>query len=101
MGGGDVAALASGLIFLVHPFNSEVVNYITARSSVMCTFFYLLAFWVWIRYRLRGTYYIASLLFFILAILTKEIAITIPVILWLYDLYFVPVKEKAQHINRL
>src|SRR3989304_1700710 len=35
MGNGGWAAPAAGLLFLVHPFNSEVVNYITARSSVM------------------------------------------------------------------
>src|SRR3972149_8187726 len=38
LGGG--AALTAALIFAVHPFNSEVVNYITARSSVMSWFFY-------------------------------------------------------------
>src|SRR3972149_5234382 len=36
---GFFPGLTAGLIFLVHPFNSEVVNYITARSSVMCAFF--------------------------------------------------------------
>src|SRR4030067_376224 len=44
-------ALASALIFAVHPFNSEAVNYITARSSLMSGFFYLLAFYFWVRYR--------------------------------------------------
>src|SRR3989304_417906 len=33
-------ALSAAIIFAVHPFNSEVVNYITARSSVMSGFFY-------------------------------------------------------------
>ena len=81
---------ASAIIFAVHPFNSEVVNYITARSSVMCAFFYLLSFHFWIKYRSQNTshFYILSLFAFILAILTKEIAITLPVVLFLYDLYF-------------
>src|SRR3989304_10499822 len=43
--GGGFIPLASALIFAVHPFNSEVVNYITARSSVMSGFFYLLSFY--------------------------------------------------------
>lgn len=115
--GGDVffIALASALIFAVHPFNSEVVNYITARSSVLSAFFYLLSFYFWIRYRkistdsegitgrkkmetqspttyylLHTTYYIASLLTFLLGMLTKEVVVTLPIILWLYDLYFIP-----------
>src|SRR3972149_8477778 len=49
LGGG--AALTAAIIFAVHPFNSEVVNYITARSSVMSWFFYLLAFFCWVRFR--------------------------------------------------
>ncbi len=112
MAGIDLAAIASGMIFLVHPFNTEVVNYIWARSSVMCAFFFMLAFWCWMCYRYnpplspfnkggsRGIYYLASLLSFVLAMLTKEVAITLPLILWLYDLYFVPVKGWLRNIRR-
>lgn len=90
-------SVAAALIFAVHPFNSEAVNYITARSSVMCAFFYLLSFYFWIRFRGPAIkagakawlpYYPGSLLAFILAMLTKEVAITLPVIFLLYDLYF-------------
>ena len=89
--------LVSALIFAVHPFNSEVVNYISARSSVMSAFFYLLAFYFWVKFREKGVgkedvpstvYYIVSLLVFLLGMLTKEVVITLPVMLWLYDLYF-------------
>ena len=86
------AALAAGLIFLTQPFNSEVVNYISARSTVMCSFLYMLAFYFWVKYREQGalstTYYLASLFVFISALLTKEIAITLPPIIFLYDLCF-------------
>ncbi|MBI4714790.1 MAG: tetratricopeptide repeat protein [Nitrospirae bacterium] len=107
-------ALAAGLLFLVTPFNSEVINYISARSSVMCAFFFLLAFWGWVKYReaaasppsipptpplpregggresrWRGfVWYAISLSAFLLAMLTKEMAVTFPVILWLYDRFF-------------
>ncbi|MDZ4383986.1 MAG: hypothetical protein U0940_00735, partial [Nitrospirota bacterium] len=51
LAGSSFAALAAGRIFLTTPFNSEVINYISARSSVMSAFFYLLAFYCWINYR--------------------------------------------------
>src|SRR3972149_10775436 len=90
--GGEVA-LASALIFAIHPFNSEVVNYITARSSVMSGFFYLLAFYCWVRFRggsrLTFYLYLGSLLAFLLGMLSKEVVITLPIMLWLYDLYFI------------
>ncbi len=111
LSGNFYIALTAALVFAVHPFNSEVVNYITARSSVMCTFFYLLSFYFWIGFRseklevrsekiidgsqkksyfllLTSNFYLFSLLSFLLAILTKEIAITLPVVLFLYDFYF-------------
>ena len=84
-------SLAAGLLFLTTPFNSEVVNYITARSSVMSTFLCLLAFYFWIKFRKNQTsyyFYIASLLTFTLAMLTKEVAIVLPLLVLLYDLYF-------------
>ena len=90
---GFFVALAAALIFAVHPFNSEAVNYITARSSLMSGFFYLLAFYCWVRYRVSLTsyFYLSSLLAFLLSLLSKEMAITLPLILFIYDLYFIPV----------
>ena len=38
---------------------------------------------------LSSNFYLSSLFAFSLGLLTKEIVITLPVILWLYDLYFV------------
>ncbi len=104
------AALAAALIFAVHPFNSEVVNYISTRSSVMSGFFYLVAFWCWVRYRTpppfpppqggrvrEGVYfYITSLFAFLLGMLTKETVITLPVVLWLYDMYFYRPSRRPQ-----
>src|SRR3972149_1464931 len=82
--------IAAGLLFLTTPFNSEVVNYITARSSVMCSFFMLLSFYLWMKFRSQNTsiFYLFSFLAFLLAMLTKEVAIMLPVMFLLYDIYF-------------
>lgn len=96
-GAGSSIASVAALVFAVHPFNSEAVNYITARSSVMSGFFYLLSLYFWVKLRdtekdgmkmahLRP--YMASLIAFTLSLLTKESAITLPLSLFLYDVYF-------------
>ncbi|HKZ17822.1 MAG TPA: tetratricopeptide repeat protein, partial [Geobacteraceae bacterium] len=76
----------------VHPFNSEAVNYTTARSSLMSGFFYLLGFYCWVIFRegkpLTSIFYLTSLLAFMACMLSKEVVITLPFVLWLYDLYF-------------
>src|SRR3989304_8265914 len=89
------AALSAGIIFLVHPFNSEIVNYISTRSSVMSGFFYLLGFYFWVRFRGQASgnysstvFYTASLLAFAAGVLSKEVVITLPIVFWVYDLYF-------------
>ncbi len=105
---------AAGILFLVHPFNSEAVNYITARSSLMSSFFYLLGFYCWVQYRGRVEifpplvkggeggiesgfsgeqkrtylYYTGTLLAFVFGMLSKEVVVTLPGVLWLYDIYF-------------
>ena len=117
IGGGSTSffiPLASGLLFLTTPFNSEVVNYITARSSVMSAFFYLLAFYLWVRYRaekiedrsktnflpLPSYLYLGSLFAFLLGMLSKEVVITLPIVLWLYDLYFIHPRRTPHSVLR-
>src|SRR3990172_5466328 len=106
MEGRFFAGVAAGLLFLTTPFNSEVVNYATARSSVMSTFFCLLAFYFWVRFRsetspgssstspLTSIFYLASLLAFLLGMLTKEVAIMLPPLIFLYDVYFRGILKK-------
>jgi len=108
---GFLAAIAAGLIFLVHPFNSEAVNYVTARSSVMSGFFYILSFYCWVRFRsaracppsgadYKGRRYVSSLLAFAAGMLSKEVVITLPLALWFYDHYFWRDRVKTSLFSR-
>ena len=106
---GIFASIVSGMIFLTTPFNSEAINYLSARSNVLCAFFYLFAFWCWVKYREETVYgatlkrkwgfYIASIFIFLLAMLTKEVAITLPIALLIFDVLFVPGKRIFDYLR--
>lgn len=84
-------ALFPAIIFTVHPLFTSAVTYISARSSVLCTFFYLstvLGFGVFLQKEVkskRRIFFILAFCGFLLALATKEEAVTIPAVLLLYD----------------
>ena len=61
------------LLFLAHPLNSETVTYISSRSDLLVYFLTLSAF---ICYLKRN--FLATLLLYTLALLTKETALVLP-----------------------
>ncbi len=76
--GSVVFALASALIFAVHPIHTEVVANIKSRDEIMSLFF-LLASWIsWDNYykSKNSIRLIVAVLLYFLAILSKETAIT-------------------------
>jgi hypothetical protein len=82
-------ALATALLFLVHPVQAEAVNCIVGISNILCAFFMLVAFYGYLffqnRPKGRGVFYGGSLIAFVLALLTKEQAIVFPLLLIIYD----------------
>lgn len=92
--GGRLQALAAALIFAVHPVQVESVAWIAQRKNVLALFFVLIAIHLYIRYRKRETggflFYAGALACTVLALLTKSVAVVLPVMLLLYDLCFIP-----------
>ncbi len=87
----------AGLIFAVHPSHAEAVAWISGRMDVVCSCFYLgslLSFGLY-RSTRRSMYKGLSLVFFVFALMTKELAITLPVVIILYD--FCISTETIQH----
>ncbi|MFQ5481292.1 MAG: hypothetical protein ACE5ER_00935 [Nitrospinaceae bacterium] len=85
----------TGLMFALHPIQTEAVTYISGRSSGMMAFFYLLSLGCFFLASLRETRRAGTLIFYtlcvasgFLALLSKETAATLPVALFLYDLCF-------------
>ena len=66
-------AAAAALVVAVHPLNTEPVDYISARSALLTAAFYLGAFDAFARARRAR-----CLVLFALALLTKAIAVTLP-----------------------
>jgi tetratricopeptide (TPR) repeat protein len=73
-----------GLLFLVHPANSTVVNYISSRADSQATLFVVLSLYLFLRSWAgqRAAFYMAgSLICFVLGLLSKELAIILPFLL--------------------
>ena len=84
-------AFLSGIIFLIHPLNTEVVNWIAAVPELLYTMFSLLAIIFYFLYRSKenSKYLVLVCLFYFLGILSKEPAVfTLFVFLALDIIYF-------------
>ena len=83
------SALFGGLLFGLHTINTETVVYISSRSAGMATMFVFAAFYFYMKStssEKTGNLSMAlSILFFICGLFTKEIAITFPALLLIYD----------------
>ena len=85
-----IIAVVSALIFLIHPINSGVVNWISAVSELLLAIFVLLTVILYFRYRSSGNrkYLFLVCLSYFFAILSKEPAVLLPVILLAVDTLF-------------
>lgn len=75
------AALLPAVLFAVHPVQTEVVTYISGRSASLMAFFYLGSLLAYLWGRERGSrllLYLVSPLLFLLAVASKEVALTLP-----------------------
>jgi tetratricopeptide (TPR) repeat protein len=81
------AALAA-LLFAFHPIHAESVVYVTASTDLLVTFFVLLSFLAYFRFREEGAsplYLAASVFAAALAMLSKETAVMFPWMLVAYE----------------
>lgn len=82
------ASMAASILFAWHPVQTEAVIWIKGREDLFVTMFTLLTL-IWYRlYSMRSNraYIFISLLSFVLALLSKEMAVVIPVILLMLDM---------------
>jgi len=87
----EVAAIVA-LFFGIHPMHVESVAWISERKDVLYTFFFMASLIVYLNYltnegRKKIQLYIMALLLFVLSILSKAMAVVLPVVLLLIDFY--------------
>jgi len=80
----------AALLFAVHPVHTEAVTYICGRSSALMTLFYLSGLLFYIAGRVQGKQWylhVLTPLCMLFALSVKEIAVTFPFALLLWELY--------------
>jgi tetratricopeptide (TPR) repeat protein len=86
-------SFAAAIVWLVHPLNSEVVNYVTQRTESTMGLFYLLTLYSAIRafnaQNARAAWSAAAVAACAFGMASKESMVTAPLIVWLYDAVFV------------
>ncbi len=97
-----IAAGVTGLLFGLHPVHVESVAWIAERKDLLCALFFLLSIAGYVKYvtvvgnepidqGVRTRYvkkeYLLSIGFFILALMSKPMAVSLPVVLMILDWY--------------
>jgi protein O-mannosyl-transferase len=94
-----IAGGTAGLLFGLHPIHVESVAWITERKDLLCALFFLLSITWYAKYAVslqsedssqRSTIrrqFLISLAFFVFALLSKPMAVTLPMVLLILDWY--------------
>lgn len=82
----------TALLFLIHPIQTETVTYISGRATGLMAFWYLLAFFLYLKRtehraagRISQLYLFGAVTSLLLSLASKETAITFPLALLLWD----------------
>jgi len=87
-----IVGVVAALLFGLHPLHVESVAWASERKDLLCAFFFLLALLFYLRFTLpdqakKLSCYLTMIIFFILALLSKPMAVTFPVVLLIMDVY--------------
>ncbi len=96
-------ALFGALLFGVHPVQTEAVTYIISRTELIAAFFYLASFLFFIKGATtkKFPYFIGSFVMALLAMGSKEWAVTLPAMILLYDFLFLSDSKVKTVLTRL
>ncbi len=87
-------ALMASIFWAIHPIQTQAVTYIVQRLASLSALFYIMALWAYVCGRLhtksfiRLIWYILCLACYILAVMTKENTVLLPIILVIIEFIF-------------
>ena len=90
----------SCLFFSIHPILTETVNSVGFREDLLCATFFLLALFFYVKLytsKYKKTCYVASLLAYFFSLLSKEMAISLPLIIFFLDWLFPQSRVRISH----
>lgn len=86
-----IAALITATFFGIHPINVETVAWVSGRKDVLCTLFFLISIFFYLRFTdltpQRQIYYTLSIFSFALSLMSKPMAVSLPLVLLLIDAF--------------
>lgn len=98
----DYAILIGTLLFALHPIHTEVAAWVSGRTDgLACTFFFA-AFIYYLKYSKenKAAFFALTLVMYALALFSKEMAITFPAVIILYDLVVNKINVKEELKNK-
>ena len=100
-------AFISALLFTTHPLLTEAVNSVSYREDLLAAFFFLIAFIVFLKIDKeslpRGKflpYYAGSLFSYLLSLFSKETAVTLPILLVVFNAFYSPSVNPLQAVMK-
>ncbi|MBI2412736.1 MAG: tetratricopeptide repeat protein [Deltaproteobacteria bacterium] len=97
-----LAGAIAALLFGLHPYHVESVAWVSERKDLLCQVFYFLSVIFYLRYAtrtaLRFFYYAASFFFLALALMSKPMAVSLPLVLLLLDFSLPGIKKSWKTI---
>lgn len=88
----NLISLLVTLIFAVHPVHTEAVSWVSGRTDSIVTLFFFASLLYYIKFsdseNKNSKFLTLSLLFYFIGLLSKEMIVTMPVIILLYDFVY-------------
>jgi protein O-mannosyl-transferase len=100
---GNITAFIVTILFAIHPLHVESIAWISSRKDLLYSLFYLgslISYLTYLEKKYSLKYYYFTIFLFLLSLLSKSMAVTLPLILFLIDYYhhrkinFFTIREK-------